>query len=176
MSTTAVVIHYHAVSKQLAGSISNVSMKQTSIGKRALGLRRALRAGNARIGITAMVDAATSTHTNIAKSRARNYTARVLAGEFEPTALRAREIAAATGVTLHKLAQDLGYADAPPKIRRVVDLGVISRSDLAERTGYDVTDISRTFARKHPPTLTKLARLAAAYGMWMDDMLTALGW
>lgn len=105
-----------------------------------------------------------------------NYATRVMSGEFEPTAIKARAIAAQRGESLHQLAHDLGYAQRPPAARKSVDLDTISRSRLAEATGYDISDISRLFAHKHPPTLTKLARVAAAYGVWMDDMLTALGW
>lgn len=105
-----------------------------------------------------------------------NYAPRVLAGQFEPTALRARQIAADRGQTLHELAHELGYAPPPPAIRQSVSLTAHSRTEVAALTGYDITDISRLFARRHPPTLTKLARVAAAYNATLDDMLTALGW
>ncbi len=52
----------------------------------------------------------------------------------------------------------------------------MSRVALAHATGYHITEISRFFARRHPPTLSKLARIAAAYGGWMDDVLSAMGW
>lgn len=110
------------------------------------------------------------------RAHASNYVARVLAGEFEPTALRAREIAEARGQSLHALAHELGYAGAPPKVRTRVRLESISRTKLAALSGYALSDISRLFARRHPPTLTKLARIAKAYGAWMDDMLEAIGW
>lgn len=121
----------------------------------------------------------TLSHPHHARSResAPNYAARVLAGEFEPTALKAREIAASRGQSLHALAHELGYAKPSPKVRSVpVDLNSISRSKLAQLSGYSLSDVSRLFARRHPPTLTKLARIAEAYGAWMDDVLDAMGW
>ncbi len=106
-----------------------------------------------------------------------NYAPRVLAGQFEPTALRARQIASNRNQSLHELAYELGYASAPPRIRvQPVDLASRTRTEIAAATGYDVSDISRLFARRHPPTLTKLAKVAAVYDAWLDDMLTALGW
>lgn len=106
-----------------------------------------------------------------------NYAPRVLAGQFEPTALRARQIASDRGQSLHELAYELGYAQAPPRVRtQSVDIHSRTRTEIAAATGYDVSDISRLFARRHPPTLTKLAKVAAVYDVWLDDMLTALGW
>lgn len=143
-----------------------------SITKRALSARTARR----RLGIH------THTHTrpqrlpHTARPVSSNYAPRVLAGQFEPTALRARQIAADRGQSLHELAHELGYAPAPPRIRTKVDLSAHTRTEIASRTGYSISDISRLFARRHPPTLTKLAKVAAVYGAWLDDMLTALGW
>lgn len=151
--------------------------RQSSIGKRGLALRKATRGSQARTRATTAV--AVSAATAPARNQPENgehYTARVLAGEFEPTALRAREIAAAKGITLHELAHQLGYAAAPPRVRARPQLSTITRSDLAAATGYHISDISRLFARRHPPTLTKLAKVAAAYGAYMDDVLSALGW
>ena len=140
--------------------------KRSSIGKRALSLRKQTRSGIATAATTPRALPENDEH----------YTARVLAGEFEPTALRAREIAVARGITLHELAHQLGYAAAPPRVRAQPQLSAVTRSDLAVATGYHISDISRLFARKHPPTLTKLAKVAAAYNAYMDDVLTALGW
>jgi transcriptional regulator with XRE-family HTH domain len=99
-----------------------------------------------------------------------------MAGEFEPTALRARAIAESRNVSLHALAAELGYADAPPRVRRLVVLDSLSHAELVRLTGYHKSEISRFFARRHPPTLSKLARIASAYGAWMDDVLSAMGW
>ena len=107
---------------------------------------------------------------------AANYESRIRNREFEPTAVRAREIARQRGITLHELAHELGYAGAPPRTRTVLDFTTMRRTDLAHATGYTPSEISRTFARRHPPTLTKLGKIAAAYGALMDDVLEKLGW
>jgi transcriptional regulator with XRE-family HTH domain len=138
---------------------------RTSIGKRGLALRRASRLHPSAVKSVRAV-----------RAESENYAARVLSGEFEPTAPRARRIAESQGESLHALAHRLGYADAPPRVRTPVDLSSLTRREVASRTRYHISDVSRLFARKHPPTLTKLARVAKAYGAWMDDVLTALGW
>lgn len=144
--------------------------KRTSIGKQGLSLRRSARSrvSKPQLAVRQLSDDA---HT-----KSEHYTQRVLAGEFEPTALRARRIATDQGVTLHELAHKLGYAGEPPRTRSQPRLASLTRSELATATGYHISDISRLFARKHPPTLTKLAKVAAAYEAWMDDVLTELGW
>ena len=141
------------------------SIPKTSISKRALSLRRAHRLASQR--------ASSSRRT---ASIAANYAPRVLAGDFEPTAVRARHVAQSRNQTLHELAHELGYASTPPRVRKPVDLDSLRPADVARASGYDISDVCRVFARKHPPTLTKLARIAAAYDAWMDDVLTAIGW
>lgn len=155
-------------------SASTAAKRQRGIGKRALSLRKATRAARIDARIDNVVGHPPA--ANYSHSPAANYTARVLSGEFEPTALRARTIAASRGQSLHELAHELGYADAPPRVRQPLDLGSLSRSKLATLTGYHISDLSRLFARRHPPSLTKLAKVAAAYGATLDDTLSALGW
>lgn len=148
---------------------SSIKVK-SAIGKRSLALRK-----QGRTAIRRVADRR-STQQRGASEMAANYEPRVMAREFEPTALKARDLADRRGISLHELAYQLGYATAPPRMRKKVDVSAISRSELAAITEYDLTEISRLFARRHPPKLSKLARIAAAYGVWMDDMLVAIGW
>jgi transcriptional regulator with XRE-family HTH domain len=169
MSTTTT----HATLRSTMTLKSPLKVK-SSIAKRALGLRKLGRTGH---GATRGAQRATrDTRARRNAEMAPNYEHRVMSRAFEPTAIKARELAERRGVSLHALAHELGYADAPPRVRKPVDLRAMSRSALATATGYDITDISRLFARKHPPTISKLARIAAAYGVWLDDMLVAIGW
>lgn len=150
---------------------------RTTPAKLGLSIRRRMRLAVERPKTGRKLHRVTTSHHARSRESAPNYAARVLAGEFEPTALKAREIAASRGQSLHALAHELGYAKPAPNIRRQpVDLRSISRSQLAERSGYSLSDVSRLFARRHPPTLTKLARIAEVYGAWMDDVLDAMGW
>lgn len=147
---------------------SSIKVK-SAIGKRSLALRKQGRTAAIRRAERRGVQRGAS-------EMAANYEPRVMAREFEPTALKARDLADRRGISLHELAYQLGYATAPPRMRKKVDVSAISRSELAAITEYDLTEISRLFARRHPPKLSKLARIAAAYGVWMDDMLVAIGW
>lgn len=166
------VLHYRLVSTS-----TSTTPARTTPAKLGLSLRRRIRLAVERPKIARRVHRATASHHTRSRESAPNYAARVLAGEFEPTALKAREIAASRGQSLHALAHELGYAKPAPRIRkRHVDLRSISRSDLASRSGYSLSDVSRLFRRRHPPTLTKLARIAEVYGAWMDDVLSAMGW
>lgn len=168
------VLHYRLVSTP---STSIPTPSRTTAAKLGLSLRRQMRLAAVRPKLARHVHHATSAHHTRSRESAPNYAARVLAGEFEPTALKAREIAASRGQSLHALAHELGYAKPAPCVRKLhVDLRSISRSKLAELSGYSLSDVSRLFARRHPPTLTKLARIAEAYGAWMDDVLDAMGW
>jgi hypothetical protein len=164
-----------------ASPLPHASLRSHTPRRNTLGRPRARATSLRSRGLSIETAALSSTATirerrRAGRNPAPNYESRVLAGEFEPTALRARTIAASRGTTLHELAHDLGYALPPPAVRRCVDLTALTRSALAAATGYAISDISRTFARRHPPTLTKLARIAAAYEAWMDDVLTAMGW
>jgi hypothetical protein len=150
------------------------AIRQPSIGKRALAARKLHRDGHQN---STLIGVGRFDSVRPLSPVSSNYAPRVLAGQFEPTALRARKIAADRGQSLHELAYELGYASAPPRIRtQPVDIASRTRTEIAAATGYDVSDISRLFARRHPPTLTKLAKVAAVYDAWLDDMLTALGW
>lgn len=158
----------------VVSTIVHPIIHRPTITKRALAARKSRRDRTPRS--TTSPDRMNSVRPSLSPVSS-NYAPRVLAGQFEPTALRARQIASDRGQSLHELAYELGYASAPPRVRtQPVDLSAHTRTEIAAATGYDVSDISRLFARRHPPTLTKLAKVAAVYDVWLDDMLTALGW
>lgn len=60
---------------------------------------------------------------------------------------------------------------APNRVRVAMALaGVSSQSDLAAKSGVDQTVISRTLKGGHRLTLSTAKRLAAAFGVGVDDL------
>lgn len=56
-----------------------------------------------------------------------------------------------------------------------IDLNKINRSDMARKTGVDVSHISRILAGKARPSLTLAGKMAKYMGMTLEELCAFLG-